>query len=51
MPANVSLAVLYSADFNEDGSVDNTDLTLWKAGFGTTDASRLDGDANGDSTG
>ena len=36
-------------DFDEDGDVDNDDLSLWKSGFGTpTGAAVPDGDADGD---
>lgn len=38
----------YQADFNEDGIVDDLDYAAWRAGYGTTDAARADGDANGD---
>ena len=37
------------ADFNEDGSVDGTDLGLWQAAYGSTAAG--DTDADGDSDG
>lgn len=36
------------SDFNLDGKVDGADLSAWQAGFGTSSASRSDGDANGD---
>ena len=37
------------ADFDESGFVDFFDMTLWQYGFGTpTDATHLQGDANGD---
>ena len=37
------------ADFNEDGTVDSVDLSLWESGYGiSSDASRIDGDADGD---
>ena len=42
------LLVIAAGDFNEDGSVDETDLSLWSAGYGLTSASRVDGDGNGD---
>lgn len=48
-PTAATLVLLYSADFNADGTVDNSDLSLWNAGFGMSrDADPLDGDANGD---
>ena len=44
-----TLALLYAADFNSDGSVDQADLSLWDAGFGMIGtAEPIDGDANGD---
>lgn len=36
------------ADFDSDGSVDGSDLALWQAGYGNTNANLTDGDANGD---
>ena len=37
------------ADFDEDGDVDDDDLTKWKLGFGTAiGATHMQGDANGD---
>ena len=42
------LSVIAAGDFNEDGTVDETDLSLWSAGYGLTSASRVDGDGNGD---
>ena len=38
----------FDADFDEDGDVDNDDLTNWQAGYGTLGAGHTDGDANGD---
>jgi hypothetical protein len=43
-PPILSDDVFLEADFNKDGSVDGTDLAIWKGAFGTTAA----GDANGD---
>jgi hypothetical protein len=38
-----------AADFNQDGSVNNTDLLAWRGGFGTgTTKAAGDGDADGD---
>jgi hypothetical protein len=38
-----------AADFNEDGSVNNTDLLAWRGGFGTgTTKAAGDADADGD---
>jgi len=40
---------ILTADFDEDGDVDATDLGIWKVGFGTTSgAGHTQGDANGD---
>ena len=44
-----TLALLYAADFNSDGVVNETDLGLWQTGFGMQGSARAsDGDANGD---
>ncbi len=38
----------FAADFDEDGDVDNNDLTFWQAGHGINGtAAHTDGDANG----
>jgi hypothetical protein len=40
---------ILSGDFNGDDHVDGVDLSLWKAGFGTTGmATHMDGDSDGD---
>ncbi|HMP08260.1 MAG TPA: chondroitinase-B domain-containing protein, partial [Lacipirellulaceae bacterium] len=39
---------LLAGDFNQDGFVDDQDLLAWTAGYGMTQASLADGDANGD---
>ncbi len=44
----VSLNVLFSADFNGDGTVDGTDLADWQTGYGSQSALHADGDADGD---
>lgn len=46
-PYSVSLDVVASADFNNDGSVDGDDLLIWKNNFGRLDAVRTNGDADG----
>ncbi len=38
-----------SGDFNENGTVEASDLAAWQAGFGSLDATHLTGDADGDS--
>ena len=43
-----TLALLYAADFDADGDVDDTDLAMWSSGYGTSAAGPADGDANGD---
>ncbi len=43
---NLSLAA--GADFNLDGSVNGEDLAMWQDGYGTNNAEREDGDADGD---
>ncbi|MBX3424978.1 MAG: hypothetical protein KF688_04795 [Pirellulales bacterium] len=47
---NAALPPIFAAaDFNEDGFVDGTDLSLWQAGYGTgSGAAHGDGDANTD---
>ena len=47
-PTDISLAVLYSADFNADGTVDAFDLSKWQTGYGMTSGTQADGDADGD---
>lgn len=43
------LAAFLEGDFDEDGDVDDSDLALWEAGYGTTSgATHMQGDANGD---
>ena len=44
----VSLDVLFSADFNGDGTVDCDDLADWQTGYGSLSAEHSDGDADGD---
>ena len=44
----VSLNVLFSADFNGDGTVDGDDLADWQTGYGSQSAEHVDGDADGD---
>ena len=39
---------LLASDFNKSGSVDDEDLDLWQAGFGSMGASPMDGDADED---
>lgn len=38
----------YESDFDEDGDVDEYDLTRWKIGFGTPSATHATGDADAD---
>ena len=45
-PNGVSLEVVASADFNNDGSVDGDDLLVWKNNVGRVDAIRTYGDAD-----
>lgn len=47
-PTDISLAVIYSADFNADGTVDSLDLADWQTGYGMQSAAQADGDADGD---
>ena len=47
-PTDVTLAVLFSADFNADGTVNNLDLADWQANYGMQFAKHADGDADGD---
>ncbi len=48
-PAGPLAAAPLPGDFNADGSVDGTDLTVWKDHFGTTSgATPAEGDATGD---
>lgn len=44
----VSIAPKSDADFDGDGVVDGTDLQAWAGGFGTTPATRRQGDADAD---
>jgi len=37
-----------AADFNRDGSVDDADLSIWRAGFGSAIGSPINGDADAD---
>jgi hypothetical protein len=41
-------AALLPADFNDNGTVDANDLTRWRTGFGVSDATKFDGDADSD---
>ena len=41
-------AALLPADFNDNGTVDASDLNRWRTGFGVTEATKFQGDANGD---
>lgn len=41
-------AALLPADFNDNGTVDVSDLNRWRTGFGATGATKFQGDANGD---
>ena len=44
-----TLSLLFAADFNSDGSVDDLDLSIWQSGYGSAGgASAIDGDANAD---
>jgi hypothetical protein len=45
--SGLSLSVLFSADFDEDGEVEDNDLNNWQAGFGNLSALHMDGDADG----
>lgn len=44
----VTLNVLFSADFNGDGTVDGEDLMIWQTGYGSQTADHVEGDADGD---
>ncbi|MBA4107867.1 MAG: hypothetical protein C0485_19210 [Pirellula sp.] len=45
----LSVALDYTADFDQDSDVDAADLSKWKVGFGTPlSATHMQGDANGD---
>jgi arylsulfatase A-like enzyme len=49
LPNLVRLIVSSSADFNRDGAVDATDLSLWRTNYGkASGAIKLNGDANND---
>jgi hypothetical protein len=41
-------AALLPADFNDNGTVDASDLNRWRTGFGATGSTKFQGDANGD---
>jgi hypothetical protein len=41
-------AALLAADFNDNGTVDAADLAQWTGRFGTTPATKFDGDSDGD---
>ena len=41
-------AALLPADFNDNGTVDASDLNRWRTGFGATGGTKFQGDANGD---
>lgn len=45
----LSVINFYTADFDEDGDVDDNDLGIWELAYGTTDLG--DADADGDSDG
>ncbi|TWU24555.1 hypothetical protein Pla144_34390 [Bythopirellula polymerisocia] len=47
-PTDITLAALFAADFNADGTVDNQDLTDWQTNYGMQSAKHADGDADGD---
>lgn len=40
--------VALAADFNGSGTVDGDDLDIWETGYGSTMATQMDGDADGD---
>ena len=44
----MQVVLVDSADFDEDGDIDGRDFLLWQRGFGTTSATKLDGDADND---
>lgn len=46
---SVELVSTYSADFDEDGDVDDDDLIAWEGGFGDLPATHMTGDANSNS--
>ena len=53
LPQRVVLSVVPAptfapADFNDDGVVDGADLALWQAGYATSGATHIQGDADGD---
>ncbi|MCA9231663.1 MAG: hypothetical protein KDA57_13510, partial [Planctomycetales bacterium] len=43
---SLELVSTYAADFDEDGDVDDDDLTAWDGGFGSGAATHMTGDAN-----
>lgn len=48
-PGVVAYAMLSRADFNSDGRVDGNDFLIWQRGFGSANAIREHGNADGDS--
>ena len=47
-PGTIPFVQLASADFNSDGRVDGADFLTWQRGFGSPNAIREHGNANGD---
>jgi hypothetical protein len=47
-PTALSLVTTVVADFNEDGNVNGDDTTNWGTGFGSPDATHMQGDADND---
>ncbi|MCA9231056.1 MAG: PEP-CTERM sorting domain-containing protein, partial [Planctomycetales bacterium] len=45
-PTSVELVSTYSADFDENGDVDDNDFAAWQGGFGSGLAVHMTGDAN-----
>ncbi|MDZ4657558.1 MAG: hypothetical protein SH868_08250 [Bythopirellula sp.] len=45
---SVALTVLYSADFNKNGTVDSFDLAMWQAAYGMNTGGNADGDGDTD---
>lgn len=48
LPAAIELSVVFSADFNGDGAVDNLDLLELQTNYGSFSATRSQGDADAD---
>ncbi len=50
MQFRVLTELISEADFNADGLVDSSDLSLWESAYGLTDVGDADGDSDTDGT-